>query len=253
MTFLDEASCFVRHMDVRVIFSEFDRESHWIKKNEGKFGINDNFNYCSILVGQNAIGQQACARHIAFPFNRIIRVENSWATEIQPNYRVNLRNRRMRVCVLRSAQNMSAPRRLCESNEFIGWGKNNKHHQTSANTIHGISFSPFSIHTFVFQYCFFFFSSPFSYCIHSIPIASRLDWWFLFCAHLHWIRLSERGRRRRKKKPKLEKRNKSSARIPQWTRTVFVKRDDPVNWKIRHYLGALRRRVKFIIRTINFA
>lgn len=169
MTFLDEASCFVRHMDVRVIFSEFDRESHWIKKNEGKFGINDNFNYCSILVGQNAIGQQACARHIAFPFNRIIRVENSWATEIQPNYRVNLRNRRMRVCVLRSAQNMSAPRRLCESNEFIGWGKNNKHHQTSANTIHGISFSPFSIHTFVFQYCFFFFFFTFFvlYSFHS--------------------------------------------------------------------------------------
>lgn len=32
-----------------------------LENNEGKFGINDNFNYCSILVGQNAIGQQACA------------------------------------------------------------------------------------------------------------------------------------------------------------------------------------------------
>lgn len=102
-------------------------------------------------LDQSAIGQRSydCAPH------RLI---------IQPNHS---RSKLMSNCNSTELPHefRSTPRRLCESNKFIGWGKNNKHHQTSANTIHGICFSAFSIHTSVFQNRFFF-------CLHLFVLYS---------------------------------------------------------------------------------
>lgn len=168
----------------------FDRTLKWVKNRNRKFGVKGWFNYDIFIVAQNVwertrlcqrltqlsriqipdyqVHESACVRvsvcHIGGAFQSKCD-EKSWAIEIQQNYRMNLRNRRntrylrlylcatLHVGKKTSAQRLRRLRvrgRLCESNKFIGWGKNNKHHQTPANTIHGISFSPFSIHTFVF-------------------------------------------------------------------------------------------------------